>query len=283
MSGADKPNGGVRAAGSRISDAFERLRGEGRRGFIPFISAGDPDIETTRAILVELARAGATVVELGVPFSDPVADGPTIQRSSERALRRGVSLSDVLSVVREARRETDVPVVLFGYFNPILNFGVERFAEEAARAGVDAVLVTDLVPEESADFNAALSNHGLDQIFLVAPTTSDAGLRSIAARASGFIYAVSRAGVTGARTDLSAEAARLVTRVREVSGLPVAVGFGISTPEHVAEVWTYADAAVVGSALVAEIEKHTDSADLVSRVGDFTRALLPQQAGPHST
>lgn len=261
---------------SRIGDAFTQLKREGRRGFIPFITAGDPDLETTRALVIELARAGATAVELGVPFSDPVADGPTIQRSSERALRRGVSLSDVLSVVADARRETDVPVVLFGYFNPVLQFGVERFAVEAARAGADGVLVTDLVPEESADFNAALARRRIDQIFLVAPTTSDARLRSIAGRASGFIYAVSRAGVTGARTDLSTEAARLVSRVREVSELPVAVGFGISTPEHVSEVWTYADAAVVGSALVAEIEKHAGQADLVARVGDFARALLPK-------
>jgi tryptophan synthase alpha chain len=260
---------------SRIGDAFMQLRSEGQRGFIPFITAGDPDLETTRALVVELARAGATVIELGVPFSDPVADGPTIQRSSERALRRGVGLSDVLSVVREARRETDVPVILFGYFNPVLQFGVERFAEETARAGADGVLVTDLVPEESADFNAALARRGLDQIFLVAPTTSDARLRSIAERASGFVYAVSRAGVTGARADLSAEAARLVSRVRGVSDLPVAVGFGISTHEHVAEVWTYADAAVVGSALVAEIERHEGRADLVARVGDFARSLLP--------
>ncbi|HVF41661.1 MAG TPA: tryptophan synthase subunit alpha [Pyrinomonadaceae bacterium] len=261
---------------SRIGDAFKRLRAEGRRGFIPFITAGDPDLPTTRALVVELARAGATAVELGVPFSDPVADGPTIQRSSERALRRGVSLPDVLSVVADARRETDVPVVLFGYFNPVLQFGVGRFAEEAARAGADGVLVTDLVPEESADFNVALKRRGLDQIFLVAPTTSDARLRSIAARASGFVYAVSRAGVTGARTDLSAEASRLVARVREVSELPVAVGFGISTPAHVSEVWTYADAAVVGSALVAEIERREGGADLVARVGDFARALLPK-------
>jgi tryptophan synthase alpha chain len=265
--------GGVK--GSRITDAFTRLRSEGRRGFIPFITAGDPDLETTRALIVELARSGATAVELGVPFSDPVADGPTIQRSSERALRRGVSVSDVLAVIREARRETDVPVVLFGYFNPLLQFGVERLADESASAGADGILVTDLVPEESADFNSALARRGLDQIFLVAPTTSDARLRSIAERASGFIYAVSRAGVTGARTDLSAEAARLVARVREVSSLPVAVGFGVSTPEHVSEVWTYADAAVVGSALVAEIEKHEGRADLVSSVGAFARALLP--------
>lgn len=266
---------GDEVKGSRISDAFMRLRSEGRRGFIPFITAGDPDLETTRALVVALARAGASVIELGVPFSDPVADGPTIQRSSERALRRGVGLSDVLAVIADARRETDVPVVLFGYFNPVLQFGVERFADEAARAGADGVLVTDLVPEESADFNAALARRGLDQIFLVAPTTSDARLRSIAARASGFVYAVSRAGVTGARTDLSLEAARLVARVREVSDLPVAVGFGISTAAHVAEVWIYADAAVVGSALVAEIEKHEGRADLVARVGDFARSLLP--------
>ena len=266
---------GGEVRGSRISDAFMRLRSGGRRGFIPFITAGDPDLLTTRALIVELARAGATIVELGVPFSDPVADGPTIQRSSERALRRGVSVADVLAVVREARRETDVPVVLFGYFNPLLQFGVERLADESASAGVDGILVTDLVPEESADFNSALARRGLDQIFLVAPTTSGARLRSIAERASGFIYAVSRAGVTGARTDLSAEAARLVARVREVSSLPVAVGFGISDARQVAEVWRYADAAVVGSAIVAEIERLAGAPDLVGRVGAFARGLLP--------
>jgi tryptophan synthase alpha chain len=261
---------------SRIGAAFKNLDGARRRGFIPFITAGDPDLATTRALLVELAAAGATLIELGVPFSDPVADGPTIQRASERALRQGVGLADVLEVLADARRETDVPVILFSYFNPLLQFGVERLADEAARAGVDGILATDLVPEESADFNAALARRGLDQIFLVAPTTSDARLRMVAAKASGFVYAVSRAGVTGARTSLSAEAARLVERVRATTELPVAVGFGISTPEHVAEVWRYADAAVVGSALVAEIERHAGSPDLVARVGAFARWLLPQ-------
>ena len=168
-----------------------------------------------------------------------------------------------------------MPVILFSYFNPLLQFGVERLAAEARRAGVDGVLATDLVPEESADFNATLARHGLDQIFLAAPTTSDARLRLIAGRASGFIYAVSRAGVTGARADLSAEAERLVARTRQVSDLPVAVGFGISTREQVADVWRYADAAVVGSALVAEIEKHADRTDLVARVGAFARSLIP--------
>ncbi|HST53687.1 MAG TPA: tryptophan synthase subunit alpha [Pyrinomonadaceae bacterium] len=259
---------------SRIAEAFKNLRAEGRRGFVPFITAGDPDLEATRGLVVELARAGATVIELGVPFSDPVADGPVIQRASERALRNGVGLQDVLETLADARRETDVPVILFSYFNPMLRFGVERLASEALRAGVDGILATDLIPEESAEFNSTLARHGLDEIFLVAPTTSDARLKMIAGRASGFIYAVSRAGVTGARDALSAEAERLVARVRRVSDLPVAVGFGISTREQVEEVWRYADAAVVGSAIVAEIESHAGSNDLVARVGEFTRSLI---------
>lgn len=259
---------------SRIAEAFETLRREGRRGFVPFITTGDPDVMTTRALVVELARAGATVVELGVPFSDPVADGPTIQRASERALREGAGIKEALYVVADARRETQVPVVLFSYFNPLMQYGAERLARDASLAGVDGVLVTDLVPEESADFNATLTRHGLDQIFLAAPTTSDARLRRVAERASGFVYAVSRAGVTGARTDLSDEAERLVARVRNVTDLPVAVGFGISTREQVQDTWRYADAAVVGSAIVSEIEKHAATPDLVARVGAFARALL---------
>lgn len=260
---------------SRITEAFNNLRAAGRRGFIPYITVGDPDLDTSRALIVELGRAGATLIELGVPFSDPVADGPTIQRAAERALRHGVGLGDVIQILAEARRETDVPVILFSYFNPLLQFGLERLADACVRAGVDGVLATDLVPEESADFNAVLSGRGLDQIFLVAPTTSDARLSMIAGRASGFVYAVSRAGVTGAREQMSDEARRLVERVRGLTDLPVAVGFGISTPEHVADVWAYADAAVVGSALVSEIEKHAGKPDLVSRVGAFARALLP--------
>ncbi|HEX6624357.1 MAG TPA: tryptophan synthase subunit alpha [Pyrinomonadaceae bacterium] len=259
---------------SRIAEAFETLRREGRRGFVPFITTGDPDVMTTRALVVELARAGATVVELGVPFSDPVADGPTIQRASERALREGAGIKEALYVVADARRETQVPVVLFSYFNPLMQYGVERLARDASLAGIDGVLVTDLVPEEAADFNATLARHQLDQIFLAAPTTSDARLRLIAERASGFVYAVSRAGVTGARTELSDEAERLVARVRQHTDLPVAVGFGISTREQVHDTWRYADAAVVGSAIVSEIEKHDAAPDLVARVGAFARTLL---------
>ena len=261
---------------SRIAETFARLRTENRCGFIPFITAGDPDLETTRALVVELARSGASLIELGVPFSDPMADGPVIQRASERALRGGVQLSDVLSVVRDARRETEVPVVLFSYYNPLLQFGHARLCAEARRAGADGVLVTDLVPEEAEDFAAQLRADELDMIFLVAPTSTDERLRLVAERASGFVYAVSRAGVTGVRSEVSDEAERLVGRVRAATDLPVAVGFGISSREQVAEVWRYADAAVVGSAIVAEIEKGTGRPDLVARVGEFARSLLPE-------
>lgn len=262
---------------SRIEDAFTCLRAEKKGGFIPFITAGDPDLETTGKLLLELARVGATVIELGIPFSDPMADGPVIQRASERALRHGFGIAEVLDVVREARREANVPIVLFSYFNPLLNYGVERLSEDAARAGVDGVLVTDLVPEEAVEFSANLAAHDLDMIFLVAPTSTDARLRLVAEAARGFIYAVSRAGVTGTRDNVSQDAAHLVARVREVSALPVAVGFGISTAQQVAETWRYADAAVVGSALVAEIERLAGAKDIVLRIGDFARKLLSNQ------
>ncbi|MCA1633197.1 MAG: tryptophan synthase subunit alpha [Acidobacteria bacterium] len=242
---------------SRIAETFDTLRREGKRALIPFITAGDPHLEATLSLILELARAGAGVIELGVPFSDPVADGPVIQRASERALRHNVGVAEVLETVAQARRETDVPVVLFSYFN------------------LDGVLVTDLVPEEERDFSDILAHEGLDQIFLVAPTTTDARLRLVAERARGFIYAVSRAGVTGARTEISAEAEKLVARVRRASDLPIAVGFGITTREHVSEVWRYADAAVVGSAIVAEIEQHAEDPRLVDCVGSFARSLIP--------
>ena len=258
---------------SQITRAFDALKRKGRKGFIPFITAGDPDLETTRELIVELARAGATVIELGVPFTDPMADGPVIQRASERALRHGFDLAEVLQVVFDARKQTDVPIVLFSYYNPLLQFGIARLAGEAKSAGVDGVLVTDLVPEEASEFAAVLRANNLDMIFLVAPTSTDERLKMVAERATGFIYAVSRAGITGAREEMSAEAEKLVKRVRRFSDLPIAVGFGISTPEHVIGVWRFADAAVVGSALVAEIERHSNRVELVTAVGKLARNL----------
>jgi len=257
---------------SRIRDTFAELKHTGRGGFIPFITAGDPDLVTTELLLVELAAAGADIIELGVPFSDPVADGAVIQRASERALRKSVTLSDALRCVSNAKKNIDVPIVLFSYLNPLLKFGRERLAEECKRAGIDAVLITDLIPEEAGPWIAAL--HGIDLIFLVAPTTSDKRLTHIAQQASGFIYAVSRAGVTGARNEMPRDAEPLVKRVRTMSDLPIAVGFGISTAEQVRRVWRFADAAVIGSALVSQIEKFSGSPDLVAHVGDFARSLF---------
>ena len=258
---------------SRIATALERLKQEKRGGFIPFITAGDPDLETTAELLIELAKAGATLIELGVPFSDPMADGPVIQRASERAIKHGFGIGEILELV--ARVNLYVPVVLFSYFNPLLSYGIDRLSREAHAAGVDGVLITDIPPEEATEVAPALRANDLDMIFLVAPTSTDARLRIIAERASGFIYAVSRAGVTGVRADVSSDAERLVARVRQVSDLPVAVGFGISTAEQVADVWRYADAAVVGSAIVAEIERLQGADDIVHRVGEFTRRLIP--------
>src|SRR2546421_4361836 len=259
----------------RIADTFANLKRANRRGFIPFITAGDPDLETTRALIVELARAGGTVIELGIPFTDPMADGPVIQRASERALRHDFGISEVLQIVAGARQETDVPIILFSYFNPLLQFGIDKLAREARGAGVDGILVTDLVPEEASEFASVLRTNDLDTIFLIAPTSTDQRLQMVAERASGFIYAVSRAGTTGARNEMSLEAERLVRRMRKFSDLPIAVGFGISTPEHVADVWRYADAAVVGSAIVAEIERGGPSTEVPSRVGEFVRQLVP--------
>jgi tryptophan synthase alpha chain len=259
---------------SRIRETFASLKRGGRGGFIPFITAGDPDIATTELLLIELAAAGADIIELGVPFSDPVADGETIQRASERALRNGVTLRDALKCVARAKQRIDVPIVLFSYFNPLLKFGEQKLAKEAKQAGVDGVLVTDLIPEEAQSWTETLVQFDLDPIFLVAPTTSDQRLARIAQQASGFIYAVSRAGVTGARDEMSRDAEALAKRVRPVSDLPVAVGFGISTAEQVREVWRFADAAVIGSAIVSQIEKLASCTDLVKRIGEFARSLV---------
>ena len=258
----------------RIRERFRELKGVGRGGFIPFVTAGDPDLETTEHLLLELAKAGADIIELGMPFSDPVADGEVIQRASERALRNGVTVHDALACARNFIQRIDVPIVLFSYFNPLLQFGLAAFATAAREAGIDGVLVTDLIPEEAESWTQTLLGHGLDPIFLVAPTTSDKRLEQIAKQAHGFIYAISRAGVTGERDEMTRDAEALVKRVRAISDLPVAVGFGISSPGQVRSVWRFADAAVVGSAIVKQIEKLGNSPDLVKRIGEFARSLV---------
>jgi len=262
----------------RIENAFSKLKREGKPGFIPFITAGDPDLDTTAELLLELANSGASLIELGVPFSDPMADGPVIQRASERALQHGFGLEEIFASVAKVRPNFETPLILFSYFNPLLQYGIHKLAPAARDAGIDGVLVTDLTPEESKEFAATLKANDLDMIFLVAPTSTDERLRMITAHASGFVYAVSRAGVTGARENLSREAELLVARVRKFSSLPVAVGFGISSAEQVTQTCTYADAAVVGSAIVAQIEKLSGSEKLVEEIGLFVRGLIPAGA-----
>jgi tryptophan synthase alpha chain len=261
---------------SRIASAFARLREEKRKGLIPFITAGDPDLETTEKLIVELGRADTTVIELGIPFSDPMADGPVIQRASERALKHHFGIAEVLELVKRARTQVETPIILFSYFNPLLQFGIERLARDGKSAGVDGVLVTDLAPEEAQDVATTLRATGLDMIFLVAPTSTDRRLELVAKHASGFIYAVSRRGVTGQQSSVSREAEELVKRMRRYCELPVAVGFGISNREQVAQTWTFSDAAVVGSAIVAEIEKTGPGPQLVPRVVEFVRDLIPK-------
>ena len=258
----------------RIESKFADLKRCDRRALIPFITAGDPDLATTELLLAELARAGADLIEVGVPFSDPVADGPVIQRASERALRNGVTLRALLGCLAASRRAIEIPIVLFSYFNPLLQFGLERLAREARTAGVDGILVTDLVPEEASDWEKILQANAIDPIFLVAPTTSDARLKRITARARGFVYAISRTGVTGARQEMEGGAQALVRRVRDCTDLPVAVGFGVTTAQHVRDVWRFADAAVVGSAIVQEIERCASDDQVVRQVGEFVRGLL---------
>ncbi len=242
---------------TRISKRFAALRESGELGIVAYITAGDPTLDATRKFVVALADAGADIIELGIPFSDPLADGPTIQRASERALKAGTTLAQVIDLVREIRKSSEVPIVLFSYYNPILQLGLEKFASTAATAGADGVLVTDLTPEESDDYRQVLAAHHLDTIFLGAPTSTDDRLAKIAAASSGFLYLISRTGVTGAKDALPDDLPALLRRARNVTQLPIAVGFGISLPGHVSVLGGLADAAVVGSALVSEIEKAT--------------------------
>jgi len=258
---------------SRITGTFARLRAEGRTGLVTYTTAGDPDLPRSGDILKALDRAGADVLEVGVPFSDPLADGPAIQRAAERALAAGGSLRASLTLIERVRPEVSAPIVVFSYANPLLRMGIEAFAARAAAAGVDGVLVLDLPIEEAADVRAALDAAGLDMIFLLSPTTTEARIRKAADLGSGFLYGISRLGVTGARDQVAAGAEAMVARIRRHTAMPIALGFGISSPEQVAEVGAYADAAVVGSALVSKIAEAGASPDLIERVEAYVRWL----------
>jgi len=264
---------------TRISKRFADLRASGELGIIAYITAGDPSLDATLKYVLALAEAGADVIELGVPFSDPLADGPTIQRASERALKAGATLAGVLDLVHRIRQSSQVPLVLFSYYNPILQMGLEKFASTASSAGADGVLATDLTPEESEDYRRILTARHLDTIFLGAPTSTDERLAKIAACSSGFLYLISRTGVTGAKDALPDDLPALLRRARSVTQLPIAVGFGISLPGHVSVLGGLADAAVVGSALVSEIEKAPSIDAGAVALGERMRAL--KQAASH--
>lgn len=266
----------------RIQQLFERLAGEKRAALITYITAGDPAPERTAGLVAALERGGADLIELGVPFSDPIADGPVIQRGSDRALKAGTSVKRVLEIAREIRQKSEIPILLFSYLNPLLRYGFEALARDAAAAGVDGVLLTDLSVEEAAEHVPLLRAQGLDTVFLAAPTSTPERLRLVAEYSSGFIYLVSRTGVTGEQQELSGAVVPLVQAMRSYTQLPLAVGFGISTPEQVRQVADLADGVVVGSAVVRVVEK--GGSDVESRLEEYTASLVaPLRAKASST
>ena len=263
----------IKNAHGRIAAKFVELRARDEAALIPYIVAGDPDLDRTRQLVLELEARGADLIELGVPFSDPMADGPANQRASARGLAAGATLPAILSMVADLRKTTQIPVILFGYYNPIFRYGADRFCADAARAGIDGLLVVDLPPEEAAELARPARAAGLDIISLLAPTTPLERSRIIARSASGFLYYVSVAGVTGARTSLAQDLQANLRDLRTVTNLPIGVGFGISTPGQAHEVATFADAVVVGSAISQLIEVNAQSDRLVEIVGEFVGAL----------
>ena len=258
---------------TRIGCLFERLKRDGRKGLVAYLTAGDPSPERTPALVAALVRGGADLIELGVPFSDPIADGPVVQQAGERALKAGTTLAKVLEIARKIREHSEVPLLLFTYLNPVMRYGFDRLAADAAQSGIDGCLLTDASVEEAKEYVAAMHRHGLDTVFLAAPTSTERRLRLVAEYSSGFVYLVSRTGVTGERTSLSNQAAPLIRAMRAITDLPLAVGFGISKPEHVAELSNDVDAVVVGSAIVRVIEQNLDNPALEDELESLARSL----------
>lgn len=258
---------------TRITNLFANCKAQNRKAFIAYLTGGDPSPAQTAELILALERGGADLIELGVPFSDPIADGPVIQRASDRALRAGTKLPQLLEIVREIRRRSEIPLLLFSYLNPLLRYGFDKLARDASEAGIDGVLLTDLCIEEAEKPVHRLREFGLDTVFLGAPTSTDRRLRLIAENSSGFIYLVSRTGITGEQASISEAAAPLAGRMRALTPLPIAIGFGISTPMQVAEVAKISDGVVVGSAIVKFIEAHASDPDLPQALEQFTRHL----------
>ena len=260
-------------AATRITNLFARLKLEGRKGFIAYITAGDPAPDRTPALVEALERGGADLIELGVPFSDPIADGPVIQRAGYRALEAGTTVSKVLEIAAEIRTRSEIPLLLFTYLNPVMRYGIEKLAADARAAGIDGCLLTDASVEEAGAYVGVMRAAGLDTVFLAAPTSSPRRLRLVAEYSTGFVYLVSRTGVTGERDSISSAVAPLVRAMREVTKLPLAVGFGVATPEHVAEIGSQAEAVAVGSAIMRLIEQNAGNASLEIQLESFVREL----------
>lgn len=259
---------------TRIEKKFIDTQNGGKSALVCYITAGDPSLDVTTKIVLELERAGADIIELGVPFSDPMADGPTIQLASERSLAAGTNLTGVLRIVEEIREQSQIPIILFGYYNPFFKYGLERFAEDAHEAGVDGVLVVDLPPDEADEFKVHLDKLGLDTIFLLAPNSTDERIELLSGKATGFVYLVSVTGVTGARPDLDYSLRDLTGRIKEKTGLPVGIGFGVSSAQQAGRIAGYSDAVIVGSAIIKLIEKNNgNEKQMLEDIYDFARQL----------
>jgi tryptophan synthase alpha chain len=258
---------------TRITGLFARLKREGRKGLIAYITAGDPSPDLTPGLVEALERGGADLIELGVPFSDPIADGTVIQRAGYRALQAGTTVRKVLEIAAEIRARSEIPLLLFTYLNPVMRYGIEKLASDAKAAGIDGCLLTDASVEEAAAYVTVMRSAGLDTVFLAAPTSTPRRLRLVAEYSTGFVYLVSRTGVTGERDSISSAVGPLIRSMREVTDLPLAVGFGVSTPEHVAEIGRQAEAVVVGSAIMSLIEKNAGNASLEIQLESFVREL----------
>lgn len=258
---------------SRISKKFRELKKEKKTALIPFITAGDPNLKTTKELVLEMERRGADIIELGAPFSDPIADGPTIQAAGIRAMKHKISLEDILKLVKDLRKKTEVPLVLMTYYNLFFNYGIEKFVIQARKNGVDGVIAADLPIEEAGELKRYARKNNLATIFLASPTSPPQRLKLIAKETRGFIYYVSLTGVTGARKKLPEDLIFSLKKLKRFTKKPIAVGFGISKPEHIRKIRRYADGAVVGSAIVSVIEKNLQSKNLVKKVGDFVERL----------